>query len=222
MKTKKILLTGAEANLLRTRENMNEFSGCAQASKLFRELMFDKIKIFDAQATGRLTGIFKKINLESDQKRGYRDINLSIAKQYLIGQELNKYFHLDNCIECEKMYFDIDFQTMVFKYLKFNAPMGATHAKLFVQEIGFPDFKYNTETRMYEPKTTSYGGLYEGDYLDVSETHLVSKIRTFINYRHPLKGRSHILVVGVEFFQNVGDMYYLFQTGNAAKVHSVD
>ena len=205
----------------RTVENMNEFSGCAQAGKLFRELMFDKIKIFDAQATGRLTGIFKKINLESDQKRGYRDINLSIAKQYLIGQELNKYSHLENCIEFEEMYYDPDIKYMLFKRLKFNAPMGATHARLFVKEIGFPDFKYNTETKVYEQQTTSYSGIYEGDYLDVSETHLISKIRTFVNYRQPLKGRSQILIVGVEFFQNVGDKYYLFQTGNSAKVLNV-
>lgn len=222
MENEKILLTGAEANLLRKRENMNEFAGCAQACKLFRELLFDKVKHLDAQATGRLTGIFKKINMESDQKRGYRDINLSIAKQYLIGQELNRYSHLDNCIECEQMYFDIDFQTMVFKYLKFNAPMGATHAKLFVQEIGFPDFKYNAETKVYEPQTPSYSDNYEGDYLEISETHLIHKIRTFINYRQPMKGRSQILIVGVEFFQNVGDIFYLFQTGNAMKVIQVE
>ena len=219
---KKILTTGSTGDFQKTVENMNEFAGCAQAGKLFRELMFEKIKIFDAQATGRLTGIFKKINLESDQKRGYRDINLSIAKQYLIGHELNRYSHLDNCIECEQMYFDIDFQSMVFKYLKFNAPMGATHARLFVQEIGFPDFKYNSETKIYEPKTTSYGELYEGDYLDISETYLIHKIRTFINYRPFEINRSKIIVVGVEFFQQVGEHYYLFQTGNAAKVHSIE
>ena len=221
MNTMENLKRSFDSEFERTRENMNEFSGCAQAGKLFRELMFDKIKIFDAQATGRLTGIFKKINLESDKKRGYRDINLSIAKQYLIGQELNKYSHLNNCVDCEDMYYDIDFQSMVFKYLKFNAPIGATHARLFVKEIGFPDFKYNTETKVYEQQTTSYSGIYEGDYLDVSETHLISKIRTFVNYRQPLKGRSQILIVGVEFFQNVGDKYYLFQTGNAAKVLNV-
>ena len=206
----------------RTVENMNEFAGCAQAGKLFRELTFDKIKIFDAQATGRLTGIFKKINLESNQKRGYRDINLSIAKQYLVGQELNKYTHLENCIDYDQMYFDIDFQCMVFKYLKFNAPIGATHARMFVKWIGFPDFKYNTETKVYEQQTTSYGETYEGDFLDISEIYLIHKIRTLINYRPKIKGRSQILIVGVEFFQEAGGQYYLFQTGNSAKIHSID
>ncbi len=205
----------------RTVENMNEFSGCAQAGKLFRELMFDKIKIFDAQATGRLTGIFKKINLESDQKRGYRDINLSIAKQYLIGQELNKYSHLENCIECEEMYYDPDIKYMLFKRLKFNAPMGATHARLFVKEIGFPDFKYISETMEYHKQTTTYCGTHEGEYLDIREKYLMHKIKLFLNCSFVLPGRSQILIVGVEFFQNVGDKYYLFQTGNAAKVLNV-
>ena len=221
MNTMENLKRSFDSEFERTRENMNEFSGCAQAGKLFRELMFDKIKIFDTQATGRLTGIFKKINLESDKKRGYRDINLSIAKQYLIGQELNKYSHLNNCVDCEDMYYDIDFQSMVFKYLKFNAPMGATHARLFVQEIGFPDFEYNKETKIYEQKTTPYSGIYESEYFDVSETYLIAKIRTFVNYRQPMVGRSQILIVGVEFFQNVGDNYYLFNVGNAAKVINI-
>lgn len=211
----------SDSQLNTVRENMNEFSGCAQAGKLFRELMFDKIKIFDAQAIGRLTGIFKKINLESDQKRGYRDINLSIAKQYLIGHELNKYSHLYNCIECEEMYYYPDIKYMLFKGLKFNAPMGATHARLFVKEMGFPDFKYNTETRIYEQQTTSYARNYEGQYLDVRENYLMHKIKLLLNCSFVLPGRSQILIVGVEFFQEAGGQYYLFQTGNAAKVLNV-
>lgn len=221
MNTMENLKRSFDSEAERTRENMNEFSGCAQAVKLFRELLFDKVKILDAQATGRLTGIFKKINLESDQKRGYRDINLSIAKQYLIGQELNKYSHLDNCIDCEEMYYDPDIKYMLFKRFKFNAPMGATHARLFVTEIGFPDFKYNTETKQYEQLTTPYGLNCEGYYLDVREEYLMHKIKLLLNCSYVLEGRSQILIVGVEFFQEAGGKYYLFNTGNAMKVLNV-
>ena len=72
---------------IRTRENMNEFGGCATAGKSIRVGLSQVIKqMSDPQMTGRLTGIIKKINLEDQtEARGYRAILISQEKQYLIG-----------------------------------------------------------------------------------------------------------------------------------------
>ena len=54
-----------DAGFVRTRENMNEFAGCAHAGRSVRiglNLLMKQMS--DAQLTGRLTAIMKKINLE--------------------------------------------------------------------------------------------------------------------------------------------------------------
>jgi hypothetical protein len=58
----------------RTRENMNEFSGCASAGKSIRVGVSQLMKqMSDPELTGRLTPIMKKINLEDQtEARGYR------------------------------------------------------------------------------------------------------------------------------------------------------
>src|SRR6185295_6826349 len=57
------ILTAPE--FVRTRENMNEFGGCASAGKSIRTGLSQVIKqMSDPQMTGRLTGVLKKINLE--------------------------------------------------------------------------------------------------------------------------------------------------------------
>lgn len=49
----------------RTRENMNEFGGCAKVGKSLRTALSALMgKFTDPQVTGRLTSIMKKINLE--------------------------------------------------------------------------------------------------------------------------------------------------------------
>lgn len=49
----------------RTRENMNEFGGCARTGKSLRTALSQVMsKMADSQVTGRLTSVMKKINLE--------------------------------------------------------------------------------------------------------------------------------------------------------------
>ena len=61
---------------VRTRENMNEFGGCAMAGKSVRVGLSQLMKqMSDPQLTGRLTAIMKKINLEDQSEaRGYRAV----------------------------------------------------------------------------------------------------------------------------------------------------
>jgi hypothetical protein len=71
------------ASFVRTRENMNEFAGCASVGKAIRAGQSQLMKTMsDPQLTGRLTGIVKKINLEDQtEARGYRSILISAVPQ---------------------------------------------------------------------------------------------------------------------------------------------
>ena len=61
-----------DAALVRTRENMNEFAGCATVGKSIRAGQAQLMKqMSDSQFTSRLTGIVKKINLE-DQSHCFK------------------------------------------------------------------------------------------------------------------------------------------------------
>ena len=77
---------------LRTRENMNEFGGCATAGKSLRVGLSQIIKqMSDPQMTGRLTAVIEKINLEDGtEARGYRAILISQQRQYLKGFAFDK------------------------------------------------------------------------------------------------------------------------------------
>ena len=76
----------------RTRENMNEFGGCARTGKSLRTALSQVMsKMADSQVTGRLTSVMKKINLEDGtEARGYRKVEVSTQRQYLIGFEFDK------------------------------------------------------------------------------------------------------------------------------------
>lgn len=91
----------------RTRENMNEFGGCAAAAKSVRVGLSQLIKqMSDSQLTGRLTAIMKKINLEDQtEARGYRAILVSTQSQYLNGLNFNKNINFGSVFFCP-VYFD--------------------------------------------------------------------------------------------------------------------
>ena len=84
----------------RTRENMNEFGGCANAAKSVRMGLNSFIKqMGDPQLAGHLTGIMKKINLEDmSEARGYRAILISTQRKYLKGIQLNKNLNFDSIL----------------------------------------------------------------------------------------------------------------------------
>ena len=71
---------------------MNEFGGCAKVGKSLRTALSALMgKFTDPQVTGRLTSIMKKINLEDGtEARGYRKVEVSTQRNYLLGFEFNK------------------------------------------------------------------------------------------------------------------------------------
>ena len=145
------------ASFVRTRENMNEFAGCASVGKAIRAGQSQLMKTMsDPQLTGRLTGIVKKINLEDQtEARGYRAILISAVPQHLIGLNFNR----NNTVEGS---FTGEFETVAnagrnsvtltveaFEALKqLNIPSGATHFR-FVNSISvISDYAYNSLTKV--------------------------------------------------------------------------
>lgn len=219
----------------RTRENMNEFGGCASAGKSIRIGLSQLMKqMSDPQLTGRLTGIMKKINLEDlSEARGYRAILISTQPQYLKGLGFNRNVNFDSIFYAPFTLtgtVDRDSATLeveAFNPLSFvNAPAGATHFRLINAISVISDYAYNSQSGAYEPLDASLNEVsnitYSG-YLDLS-----SPIATTTSIVSTLPGSptltpdvSVLGSVGIEFYQKVGANYYLFNSGNALKVQDI-
>src|SRR5690554_727234 len=144
----------------RTRENMNEFGGCARAGKSVRTALSALMsKMADSQVTGRLTSVMKKINLEDGtEARGYRKVEISTQRNYLLDFEFDKKLSLSGVFNAP---YDVTHTTgrdsADFTVAPFNpadlisAPSGATHFRLINALAVVADFVYNATTGTYEP-----------------------------------------------------------------------
>ena len=220
---------------IRTRENMNEFGGCASAGKSIRTGLSQVIRqMSDPQMTGRLTGILKKINVEDQtEARGYRAILISQEKQYLIGFAFDKSVSLEGVFTAPYSLSNTaarDAATLTVPAFNpanlVNAPAGATHFRLLVALACVSDFAFNEQTGTYEPIDAANNELsdvaYSG-YLD-----LTAAIGSATTVTATLPGTptltndaSVLFCIGIEFYQQVGANYYLFNSGNALKVADI-
>lgn len=225
--------TGAEFK--RTRENMNEFGGCAIAGKSVRIGLSQLMKqMSDSQLTGRLTGIMKKINLEDQSEaRGFRAILISAQPQYLKGIGFNKNVNFDSIFFAPFTLVptvgrDASSLTVeAFNPLSFvNAPAGATHFRLINAISVVSDFAYNSQSGAYEPvdiALNEISNITYSDYLDLTEATLTpTTITSTLPGTPTLTADVTVLgSIGIEFYQKVGTNYYLFNSGNALKVQDI-
>lgn len=219
----------------RTRENMNEFGGCATAAKSIRVGLSQLMKqMSDPQLTGRLTGLMKKINLEDmSEARGYRAILISTQSQYLKGLNFNKNinfdgifyapFSLTNTAERDSATIEVP----AFNPLNFiNAPAGATHFRLISAISVVSDYAFNSESKVYEPIESSLNELSSVNYSDYLP--LSTPIESTTSIVSTLPGSPTLTAdvsvlnsVGIEFYQQVGANYYLLNSGNSLKVQEI-
>jgi len=219
----------------RTRENMNEFGGCAMVGKSIRSGQAQLLKqMSDPQLTGRLTGIIKKINLEDKtEARGYRAVLVSQVPQYLVGLNFNKNRNFERVFFAPfEMTADENRNVITLKVSDFapmnyvNAPSGATHFRLINSISVISDFAYNGETGSYEPLDGSLnelGNVVYSDYIALNSTSMSNQ-----NIENSLPGLptmnenvSVLACVGIEFFQKIGENYYLLNEGNCLKIQSI-
>ena len=215
----------------RTRENMNEFGACAKAGKSVRTGLSQLMKqMSDTQATGRLTSIMKKINLEDGtEARGYRKIEISTQRNYLIGFEFDKNLSINGIFNApfsvshtpsrENGNFDIaPFNPMNL----INAPSGATHFRLIHAMSVVSDFAYNSTTGSYEAVNPTQNELSDVQYSGYEPLNILyaggSIVCILPNGVIPAADVTVIQSIGIEFYQEVSGNFYLFASGNCLKI----
>jgi hypothetical protein len=223
------------ASFVRTRENNNEFGGCAIVGKSIRSGQAQLMKqMSDSQFTGRLTGIIKKINLEDQSEaRGYRAILISAVPQHLIGLNFNRNNTVEGSFsgkyetEANAGRTSVTLKVEAFKPLEqLNVPSGATHFR-FVNSVSvISDFAYNSLTKVYEPIEPALNELSKvtySDYIEIApgENPEVSVVSALTGTPVMTESVSLLSCVGIEFSQKAGSEYYVFSVGNSMKIKNV-
>lgn len=222
------------ATFVRTRENMNEFAGCAHAGRSVRiGLNFLMKQMSDAQLTGRLTAIMKKINLEDQtEARGYRAILVSNQSKYLVGLNFNRNFSFDSAFLAPfGLTNTVTRDSSTMEVAPFNpvksviAPSGATHFRLINAVSVISDFAFNSITGVYEPiqpELNELSNIAYSAYLDLNiETAAPTVITSAFTGAPEITDDVTVLnSVGIEFYQKVGNEYYLLNAGHALKIQN--
>jgi hypothetical protein len=223
-----------DAAFVRTRENMNEFGGCANAGRSVRIGLNVLMKqMSDAQLTGRLTAIMKKINLEDQtEARGYRAILVSTQNKYLLGLNFNKNFSFDSSfIAPFELAGNANRDSSTLTVPAFNsaksviAPAGATHFRLINAVSVISDFAYNATTGIYEPIEPELNEMSNVAYSAYLDVNLDIAVPTIVASALPgavgLTNNVTVLnSIGIEFYQKAGNDYYLLNSGHALKIQS--
>lgn len=218
---------------IRTRENMNEFGGCAKAGKSVRNGLSSILsEMADSQLTGRLTSIMKKINLEDQSEaRGYRAILITEQPQYLLALQFNRSINFDSILTASPVITHdaarnkglVSFPSI--EPYNVTAPAGATHYRIVHSLSVISDFAYNSNTNSYEPidpVNNETSVVRFSDYLDLATIQTNLEVEAELPGLPTLSDDVSVLqCVGIEFFQKVGTNYYLFAQGNCLKVASI-
>lgn len=215
----------------RTRENMNEFGGCAKAGKSVRTALSGLLtKMADSKVTGRLTSVMKKINLEDGtEARGYRKVEISTQRTYLVGFEFDKKISLNTVFNAP---YDVTHtagrESADFVIAGFNpadlvtAPSGATHFRLINALAVVADFSYNAITGIYEPDDVTNNELNIVEYsayIPLDAAYSGSTLTATLPGT-PTLGTNVTVIqcIGIEFFQEVNGSYYAFSSGNCLRI----
>jgi hypothetical protein len=218
----------------RTRENMNEFGGCALAGKAVR-IGFASVlsNMSDPQVTGRLTAIMKKINLEDgSEARGQRAVLVSAVPQYLVDFEFNRFRSFDGTLNApmsitpavgrDSSTLDVPtFNPLNNTYI----PAGATHFRIINALAVISDYAYNPTTKIYEatdPALDKLSAVAFSDYLPVNIMTVPQSIVSTLPGTPTMTSSVSVLnAVGIEFYQFVNSNYYVFNQGNAMKIKQI-
>ena len=221
-------------SFIRTRENMAEFAACANAGKSVRVGLSSLMKqMSDSQLTGRLTAIMKKINIEDgSEARGQRAVLISQQPQYLKGLDFNRnisfngIFNAPFTLTPAVSRIESTLSVPEFNPLNYlNVPSGASHFRIINAVSVVADFIYNAVTGNYEPSDSTLNQMSNVAYSDYTP---IDAVTTLIEVTATLPGAptlntdvSVLGSIGIEFYQKVGNNYYLFNAGNALKIENI-
>lgn len=222
-----------DANFQRTRENNVEFGGSANLAKALR-LAFANIlpTMADGRLTSRLVKLFKEINLGSSGVRGQRSFLISTNRPILVNFEFNNGTALGSVMNApytfshtvDRTAGTIDLAAFIpLNYL--NAPAGATHFKLITAIGVLSDYAFDPATGHYEPLSPEFNlsnAQASSAVLPLNTATAALSLTATLAGSPTLTGDHNVIqTLGVEFYQRVDGVDYLFAQGNAMKVINI-
>lgn len=217
----------------RTRENNTEFGGSAKVAKSLRLSMGGLIgSMAGTRFVAQLTAMFKKINLKGTGSRGKRTIKLSANKTMLKNMEFNKKLSFNSVFSAPfTCTADPDRHTGTITVSAFNpdgllnAPAGATHFKL-VSALGvISDYLYDDGVQTYEavvPDQDTLGANAESALLPIDANVAQITLSPSIEGQPVVDSECSVIqTLGIQFYQEVDNEYYLFAQDNAMKIVNV-
>jgi hypothetical protein len=175
----------------------------------------------------------KKINIEDgSEARGQRAVLISQQPQYLKGLDFNRnisfngIFNAPFTLTPTASRIESTLSIAAFNPLNYlNIPSGATHFRIINAVSVVADFIYNSVTGNYEPSDSVLNQMSNVAYSDYSPVDVATSL---IEVTATLPGAptlntdvSVIGSIGIEFYQKVGNNYYLFNAGNALKIEDI-
>jgi len=218
----------------RTRENNAEFGVSAKVGKSMRVSLASVIKNFaDPQVAGRITKMFKAINLEGVGDRGKRPIDISLNKEKLVGFEFDKITSFSTIFTAPFSFAEnVDRNESTLSIPSFvpldyiNAPAGATHFRILNGISVLSDVRWDNATKNFEvvePELNTVNVLEYSNYLPLESplAGTTTVVATLPGSPTMTADVSAANVIGIEFYQEVNGSYYLFASGNAMKIANV-
>ena len=227
--TKEKILTDSE--FVRTRENMTEFGGAAANAKALRLALISALPgMTDRNTCGRLTKVFKEINLKGIGLRGQRNIALSGNHNLLQNFEFNQKINFSSVFEAP---FTAAVNTgrtqatiTIPAFLPSNLmqiPDGATHFQLIAAMGVVSDYSYNTTSKHYmptDPTLNSLSSVVTGAVTAVNATTPVnfSLVAALAGTPTMTSTVTDVVCLGIQFFQQIGTVNYLLAQNNCMMI----
>ncbi len=215
----------------RTRENLSEFAGLAQASSSLVRVFNGVKNLRDNAVRGRAAKILRAMMKVDAGVRGQRNIQVTQHRSELLGLELNIDSPLKSALSAKfTVTHSVDRKTATLNIpeLRTNAmvtaPVGSTHFQLVLLTGVLADVLYNVESNRYEPSDAALNQLSTitfSDYFGVS-----SADPTVVSLQAVLPSDlndkvSVVAAVGILFFTKNGIAYYPTQQGKGMQIVDV-
>ncbi|MDB5272807.1 MAG: hypothetical protein JWO58_1174 [Chitinophagaceae bacterium] len=221
-------------NYVRVRENNQEFGGSSVIAKALRAGWGAVYRHMAVGATTfRTVGLIRKILGRGEGIRGQRIFDPVRLASMLMNFSFSKTAAYDRiCLvpyqaivnaernEVTFLFSDVDTHRMIV------APQGATHFRLINLVSVLSTYAYQQTTSRYEPTEAAYNSKSScntSDYIPLLGSTgafaIVSAIDTVMTM---LPADSALIsTIGIEFYEDLNGMKYLFSSGHAMKVQAV-
>lgn len=218
----------------RTRENMMEFKGAAQAVKNLRRPIEEVFRPMSVRKTNsRLLGVCRRITNKGAGLRGKRNIEILPNAVDFTGFEFNPdepfsaavltTHELTGTAARNAVTWDIpDFNAGSL----IKAPRGATHFKFVLAISAVSDLVFDPASNNYAPLNPNLVG--QGSIEASPEISLSGMVgnATMITAMLPAVTNlpataSLVVCTGIEFYQEVNGQFYLFASGNTMRIATV-